>query len=96
MRLIKFRAKRIKVDEWVYGYLDYDEESEINTVDDWKIDINTVGEFTGVYDLTGLPIYEGDILKYENSKYPNHKPYVIRWSEEDCCLLRILPAVQFQ
>ena len=64
MRDIKFRAKRIKVGEWVYGYLDYDEESEIHTVDGWKIDKNTVGEFTGLYDLIGLPVYEGDVIKY--------------------------------
>lgn len=43
------------------------------------------GEFTGKCDIHDDEIYEGHILKYENPKYPNHKPYVIRWSEEDCC-----------
>jgi len=76
MRDIKFRAKRIKVDEWVYGYLDYDEESEIHTVDGWKIDKNTVGEFTGLYDLIGLPVYEGDIIKYVD-EFEGEKSYGI-------------------
>lgn len=42
-------------------------------------------EFTGKYDKHDNGIYEGHILKYESQNYPNHKPYVIRWSEEDCC-----------
>lgn len=54
-------------------------------MDEIEVDPATVGQFTGKYDIRGQEIYNDSILKYENPDYPNHKPYVVRWSEEDCC-----------
>jgi len=54
-------------------------------MDEIEVDPATVGQFTGKHDVHNNEIYKDDILKYENPDYPNHKPYVIRWSEDDCC-----------
>ncbi len=73
MREIKFRAKDLIHNQWIYGGIAVD--SGNNTVilpTDWSkggcVDKETVGQFTGLHDKNGKEIYEGDILRTSISR----------------------------
>ena len=94
MREIKFRAKHGK--EWVYGDLHLLSKMEHIHTDPFtkkSINIETIGQYTGLKDKNGKEIYEGDILR--SDEYPfncdgkdNYFAEIV-WADNVCGFYRI-------
>lgn len=85
MRTIKFKGKSLEDGEWNYGDLSHVADQTLvknnpcrdkRPVFTFAVAPDTVGQYTGFLDKDGKELYEGDILRYNNSTF------AVEWSED--------------
>ena len=84
MRTIKFKGKSLEDGEWNYGDLSHVADLTLvknnlcrdkRLIFTFAVAPDTVGQYTGFLDKDGKEVYEGDILRYNNSTF------AVEWSE---------------
>ena len=90
-REILFHGKRVDNGQWVEGSLIgedvivgniVDFEEDYFTTEFWyRVDPETVGQFTGITDINDIKIFEGDIAKYYNPYSKQWYTHIVKWDK---------------
>ena len=96
-REILFRGKRADNGEWIYGYLignnvivgevvDFDEEY-FNTEFWYKVNPETVNQFTGITDKNGIKVFEADVVKHKFRRVWSEQEHtsIVVWNDNFMC-----------
>ena len=84
LRTIKFRGFNKKRGIWLYGnyilnrgahFIAPQEFANGKTWEDYEVEEESIGQFTGLVDRNGLEIYEGDFILHEDSTWGG----VVQW-----------------
>ena len=71
MRTIEFRAQDIASNNWLYGDIRHHKNDvcifEQGGNRGELVKPETIGQYTGLYDKHGKPIYEGDIVRHDEN-----------------------------
>ena len=95
-REILFRGKHSNYDIWAIGSLISDKKGGYAMIqitdtpitngraNGWclSIDKETVGQYTGIKDIKGSLIFEGDIIQDNSNESCKH---IIKWFDSECC-----------